>query len=77
MWAAASLPMCRKARTSTSIRRRSTAKSGCRRGGRGVVQARILLLKNIRQHVMERDYDYKRFHVETQHQEEKAAQAKP
>ncbi len=41
-------------------------------GGEGVVQVRILLLKNIRQHVMERDYDYKRFHVETQHQEERA-----
>ncbi len=35
-------------------------------GGEGTVQARVLLLKNIRQHVMERDYDYKRFRVETQ-----------
>jgi len=30
------------------------------------VQARILLLKNMRQHFTERDYDYKRFRVDTQ-----------
>ena len=35
-------------------------------GGEGTVQARVLLLKNLRQHFVERDYDYKRFRVETQ-----------
>jgi hypothetical protein len=30
------------------------------------VQARVLLLKNVRQHFVERDADYKRFRVETQ-----------
>ncbi len=35
-------------------------------GGEGTVQARVLLLKNLRQHFTERDYDYKRFRVETQ-----------
>jgi hypothetical protein len=35
-------------------------------GGEGTIQARVLLLKNLRQHFIERDYDYKRFKVETQ-----------
>ena len=35
-------------------------------GGEGTLQARVLLLKNMRQHFSERDYDYKRFKVETQ-----------
>jgi hypothetical protein len=35
-------------------------------GGEGTMQARVLLLKGIRQHFVERDYDYKRFRVETQ-----------
>jgi hypothetical protein len=35
-------------------------------GGEGTVQARILLLKGLRQHFSEHDYDYKRFHVEAQ-----------
>jgi len=35
-------------------------------GAEGIVQARVLLLKNYRQHFTERDYDYKRFRVETQ-----------
>jgi len=35
-------------------------------GGEGTVQARVLLIKNMRQHFVERDYDYKRFKVETQ-----------
>jgi hypothetical protein len=35
-------------------------------GGEGTVQARVLLVKNMRQHFVERDYDYKRFKVETQ-----------
>lgn len=43
-------------------------------GGEGMLQARILLLKNMRQHIVERDYDYKRFRVETQ--QGKDAQAK-
>ena len=35
-------------------------------GGEGTVQARVLLVKNFRQHFTERDYDYKRFRVEAQ-----------
>lgn len=35
-------------------------------GGEGTVQARVLLVKGIRQHFTERGYDYKRFRVETQ-----------
>ena len=35
-------------------------------GGEGTFQARVLLLKNMRQHFIERDYDYKKFRVETQ-----------
>jgi hypothetical protein len=35
-------------------------------GGEGTVQARVLMVKNYRQHFTERDYDYKRFRVETQ-----------
>jgi hypothetical protein len=35
-------------------------------GGEGTVQARVLLLKNMRQHFAERNYDYKRFNVEAQ-----------
>jgi hypothetical protein len=35
-------------------------------GGEGTLQVRVLLLKNMRQHFNERDYDYKRFKVETQ-----------
>jgi hypothetical protein len=35
-------------------------------GGEGNVQARILVFKNMRQHFFERDYDYKRFRVDTQ-----------
>ena len=35
-------------------------------GGEGNVQLRLLLVKGIRQHFTERDYDFKRFHVETQ-----------
>ncbi|MFZ1016089.1 MAG: hypothetical protein WAN28_22265 [Terracidiphilus sp.] len=35
-------------------------------GGEGTMQARLLLVKNLRQHFVERDYDYKRFTVETQ-----------
>ena len=32
----------------------------------GHIEARVLLLKGVRQHVMERDYDYKRFSVEAE-----------
>jgi hypothetical protein len=35
-------------------------------GAEATVQARILMVKNLRQHFVERDYDYKRFSVETQ-----------
>ncbi len=35
-------------------------------GSEGMVQARVLLLKNYRQHFTERDFDYKRFKVETE-----------
>jgi hypothetical protein len=35
-------------------------------GGEGNVQARLLLVKGIHQHFTERDYDFKRFRVETQ-----------
>jgi hypothetical protein len=42
-------------------------------GGEGAMQARVLLLKNLRQHFVERDYDYKRFHVDTQQSKEATA----
>ena len=35
-------------------------------GTEGSMQARVLLVKGIRQHFTERDYDYKRFHAEAQ-----------
>ncbi len=35
-------------------------------GGEGNIQARVLLVKGIRQHITERDFDFKRFHIETQ-----------
>ena len=35
-------------------------------GGEGNVQARLLMVKSYREHFTERDYDYKRFRVETQ-----------
>ena len=35
-------------------------------GGEGTIQARVLLVKGIRQHGSERDYDYKRFRVEAE-----------
>jgi len=35
-------------------------------GAEANVQARIMLLKGIREHFTERDYDFKRFHVDTQ-----------
>jgi hypothetical protein len=39
-------------------------------GGEGAIQARILLVKGIRQHGTERDYDYKRFRVDTEQQKD-------
>lgn len=38
-------------------------------GGEGSVQAKVLMLKNVRQHFLERDYDYKVFSVDAQQQE--------
>jgi len=35
-------------------------------GGEGTIQARVLLVKGIRQHGSERDFDYKRFRVEAE-----------
>jgi hypothetical protein len=37
-------------------------------GAEGTVQVRLFLLKGLRQHFTERDYDFKRFRVETQQQ---------
>jgi len=37
-------------------------------GGEGTMQVRVLMVKNLRQRFAERDYDYKRFKVETQQQ---------
>jgi hypothetical protein len=46
-------------------------------GGEGTVQMRLLLVKGIRQHFSERDYDFKRFHVEAQQgKDAKAVQEK-
>lgn len=39
-------------------------------GGEGTIQARVLLVKGIRQHGTERDYDFKRFKVETEQQKD-------
>jgi hypothetical protein len=44
-------------------------------GGEGSMQARLLLFKNLRQHVAEQDYDFKKFSVTTQ--QPKAGPAKP
>ncbi len=46
-------------------------------GGEANVQARVLVFKNMRQHFLERDYDYKVFSVDTQEQKDtKLVQAK-
>jgi len=34
-------------------------------GGEGTVQARVMMVKGVHQHYTERDFDYQRFHVET------------
>lgn len=44
-------------------------------GAEGTVQARLLLLKTLRQHFRERNYDYQRFKVETQQQTKDAKTA--
>jgi hypothetical protein len=47
-------------------------------GGEGNVQARIVLVKNMRQHFSERNYDYKRFQVDAQQNKDtKVVTAKP
>jgi hypothetical protein len=46
-------------------------------GGEGTLQARVLLLKNYRQHFIERDYDYKRFQVDAQQGKDAKAVAAP
>jgi hypothetical protein len=47
-------------------------------GGEGNVQARIVLVKSMRQHFIERSYDYKRFSVETQQNKDaKVVKGKP
>jgi hypothetical protein len=42
-------------------------------GAEANVQARVLLVKGMRQHFVERDYDFKRFHVDTQQGKEAKA----
>ena len=39
-------------------------------GGEGSMQAKVLMLKNMRQHFLERDYDYKVFSVDAQQQKD-------
>jgi hypothetical protein len=47
-------------------------------GGEGMVSARVLLVKNMRQHFTERVYDYKRFKVDTEQlKDAKVVTAKP
>lgn len=45
-------------------------------GVEGTMQARVLLLKNLRRRSIERDYDYKRFKVETQQKDTEIARPK-
>jgi hypothetical protein len=46
-------------------------------GGEVNLQARLLLVKGIRQHIVERDTDYKHFRVETQQNKDAKATKKP
>ena len=39
-----------------------------------MMQVRVLMLKNVRQHFIERDYDYKRFRVDAEEEKRPAAQ---
>jgi len=42
-------------------------------GGEGTVQLRVLLVKAVRQHFTEKDYDFKRFHVDAEQQKDAKA----
>lgn len=42
-------------------------------GGEANMQARLLLLKNLRQHITEYDYDFKQFHVDAEQSRQAAA----
>jgi hypothetical protein len=42
-------------------------------GGEGNMQARVLLFKNYRQHITERDFDFKRFSVQTEQSKQTTA----
>lgn len=46
-------------------------------GGEGMMQARLLLFKSLHQHVLERDYDFKRFSVTTQQPKDAKPARKP
>ncbi|UWZ84177.1 hypothetical protein [Occallatibacter riparius] len=46
-------------------------------GGEGNVQLRVVMVKGIRQHFTERNYDYKRFSVETQQNKDAKVVGKP
>jgi len=64
MSTAACWPASRKAPASASIRRRLNGEIWFPTGAEETIQARILLVKGIRQHSVVRFYDYKRFRVE-------------
>jgi hypothetical protein len=44
-------------------------------GNEATMRARVLLVKNMRRHLVEKDYDYKRFKVETQQEKDVPAPA--
>ena len=46
-------------------------------GGQGTMQARVLLVKNFRQRFSERDYDFKRFRVDSQQGKDTRVVAEP
>ena len=46
-------------------------------GAEGHIEARVLLLKGVRQHVLERDYDYQRFSVDAQQSKTEAVVQTP
>jgi hypothetical protein len=46
-------------------------------GGEGNLQLRVVMVKGIRQHFTEHDYDYKRFSVETQQNKDAKVVSKP
>ncbi len=45
-------------------------------GGEGTLSAKVLLFKNFRQHMVEKDYDYKRFSVDAQQNKDAKVPAK-